>query len=77
MEGALDLNKTTITLASATYAVKAERLLARAGIPSELIKLNDVKGDGCTHGIMIYGSDFISAIGLLKENGIPYSVHKR
>jgi hypothetical protein len=75
MEGALDLNKTTITVASATYAAKTQRLLSRNGIPSKLVKMNDSTKNGCAYGLLISSLQLFEAIVILKENGIPYSVH--
>ena len=73
-EGALDLNKTIITVASATYAAKAQRLLGRKGIPSKLTKINENEKTGCTFGIVVSSGDFFATVGVLKENGISYSV---
>ena len=74
MEGALDLNKTTITVASATYAAKTQRLLSRNGISSKLVKINDSGKNGCTHALIISSLQLFAAVGILKESGIPYSV---
>ena len=76
-KGALDLGKTVISIGSFTYAQKARRLLSRVGIAAEPTKLDGAKTKtGCTHGIEISGEDFYSAITVLKENGIAYSLYQ-
>jgi vacuolar-type H+-ATPase subunit E/Vma4 len=46
----------------------------RDGIESELIKISDTRGGGCTHGVRINGTDFFRVVGIMREKGIDYSV---
>ena len=55
-----------------TYAIKLRKLLARAGIESRQIK--SMENEGCTHGVEIMYHDFYSAIAVLKESGMEYSL---
>ena len=71
------MEKTVISIGSFTYAQKARRLLSRVGIEATLVKHDGIETKaGCTHGIEIDGEDFYSAITVLKENGIAYSLYK-
>jgi hypothetical protein len=75
-EGVLDLNKIILTVGSVTYAIKARKLLAGIGIPSELIKVDASLSDkGCNFGIKIPYVRFYDAIEELKARKIPYSVY--
>ena len=71
------MDNTTIAVGSITYAVKARRLLARGGIKAKLIKIapSEIAG-GCSYGIVIASARFFDAVVILKENGVPYSVHR-
>lgn len=72
------MNKITITLSSVTYTIKAQKLLAKNGISSKLIKVDATfSKNGCTHGIEISRINFFDAINLLKAREIPYSVYER
>lgn len=68
------MNKTTITVGGVTYAIKLRKLLSRAGIESELVKVSDKEKQGCTHGVKINRTDYFSAIGIMREKGMDYSV---
>lgn len=69
------LNNVTVTVGTVTYAIKLKKLLSRAGIRSRLVKAEGTTaGEGCTHGVEISSSDFLFAVVIMKENGIPYSV---
>ena len=70
------MKKIILTFPSVTYAVKSRRLLERESIPSRLIKTETLlKQSGCVHGLEISYSDFLKAIGVLKENDIEYKAH--
>ena len=72
------MNKTIIVTESVTYAVKAKRLLSSSGIPSKLIKTDSsLSKSGCNHGIMINSRDFLSAVKVLRDFGISYSITER
>ncbi len=72
------MNKTILTTESVTYAIKAKRLLSYSGIQSKLIKVDpSIKRNGCTHGILINNRDFLSAVKVLRDNEINYSVIER
>ncbi len=63
-----------ITLRSATYSMKAQKILTDAAIPSKTVKLDsEYSGKGCTHGIRIDCRYKRSAERLLRENGIAFS----
>ena len=69
------MKKITIVLSSVTYSVKLSRLLKRAKISYRLVKIDNSKyGVGCSHGVEIYESDFLSVVMIMKENGIMYSI---
>ena len=71
------MKKVVLSTASVTYAVKGARLLSSAKIPSKLVKIDpSAASTGCTHGIMINENDFLSAVKLLRDSSIPYSVYK-
>lgn len=70
------MNTTTITVGSVTYAIKVKKLLERAGIRSNLIKVDISKsGSGCVYGIKLNSAYFYDAIALLKQTGIEYSAY--
>ena len=67
----------TLTVGSVTYAIKLRKLLARDGIKSRLVKVdNTLTKNGCSHGLEISDSDFYRAVIIMKENNIDYSIHK-
>lgn len=69
------MNTTTITVGSVTYALKVRKMLERAGIRSDLIKINASRSkSGCTYGIKINSAYFYDAVSIMKNNGIQYSV---
>ncbi len=66
-----------ITLGSMTNAFKARRFLSRAGIKVNIIKTEENKtNNGCSHGIEISQYDFYSAIDILRNAGIEYTVYE-
>ena len=70
------MNTTTITVSSQTNAIKAKRILERNGIRSDLVKIDASKSDaGCTHGLRILNSDYFSAISILRNAELVYSVY--
>ena len=71
------MNKTTITVGSVTYAIKAKKLLSRMNIQSKLIKVDASQTvSGCTHGIEFASADFYTVVMELKKAGINYSVYQ-
>lgn len=63
-----------ITLKSATFAMKAKKILSESSILSSTVKLDsEYTGKGCTHGIRIDCRHKTRVELLLKENGVPYS----
>jgi hypothetical protein len=71
------LNKLSLSFASITFAQKARRILNGNGVFAELIKFDAQKSStGCTYGLKIDHKNYLNAIGLLKEHGIPYSTLK-
>ena len=74
----MDLNNITVTVDSVTYAIKLKKMLSRAGIQSTLVKVEDVKGKiGCMHGVSIREEDYLSAVKIMRENGVRYSIYKK
>ena len=71
------MNNIIVTVGSVTYAMKLRKLLLREGIQSRLVKVdNTTEGKGCSHGVEISESDFYSAVVIMKENRIAYSVYQ-
>ena len=69
------MNTIIITLSSVTYALKAKKLLERAGIKGTLIKNDSSKNEkGCTYGVRIDARHLYDAIAILKNKEIQYSV---
>ncbi len=67
----------TLTVGSVTYAIKLRKLLARDGIKSRLVKVdNTLNKNGCSHGVEILENDFYRAVMIMKENNIEYSLYK-
>lgn len=63
-----------ITFRSATYSMKAQIALSRAGIAARAVKLDaEYSGRGCTHGLRIDCRMKRNAERVLREGGIPYS----
>ena len=76
-EGVRDLNTSIFTVGSVTLAVKARKLLARAGIRSRLVKTDAAKtGNGCRYGIEFSTFDFYGVSAELRKNGISYEVYR-
>ena len=69
------MGKNIITFASVTYAIKARKLLNRAGVSAKLVKVSAELTKGCTHGVEIFESSFFDTINILKTAGIEYSVY--
>ena len=71
------MNDIIITVGSVTFAIKTRRLLLRHGIQSRLVKTDTrFTENGCTHGVKLNKEDYLSAVVILKENGISHSVYK-
>ncbi len=64
--------KRTVTIGSITYAQKVRRALASRGVRARLLKTGERTGGGCAYGIEVEEGDFLTAIRLLREMGIPY-----
>lgn len=63
-----------ITFRSATYSMKAQLALSRAGIAARAVKLDaEYSGRGCTHGLRIDCRVKRNAERILREGGIPFS----
>jgi len=70
------LGKTIITVGSATYAIKARKLLLRLNVKSKLVKVDAYKSrNGCTHGIEFAAEDFYTVVMGLKNAGISYYLY--
>lgn len=62
-----------ITVGSVTYAIKLRRLLSANGIQSRQVKIS-VRDKGCVNGVEINEGDIYTAVMLLRENNIDYTV---
>lgn len=72
------MNNIIVTVGAVTYAIKLRKLLSRGGIQSKLVKVEDVEGRlGCIHGVELRKTDLLSAVVIMKENRIEYSVYER
>lgn len=70
------MKNTIFSLQSATFAIKAKKLLNRNGVACRLIKLDGSKSpNGCTHGIEISAEDFFKVVMILKNASIEYYVN--
>lgn len=71
------LNTTIVTVGTLTYAMKAKKILSRAGIRSKLVKVDSTKTEkGCTHGLEFKSYDLYSVVVALRESGIEYGIYK-
>ena len=71
------MNSIIVTVGAVTYALKLKKLLLREGIRSKLVKVDGSAGSmGCSHGVEIDERDFYSAVVIIKNNGISYSVYR-
>ena len=62
-----------ITFRSVTFAQKAERLLKKAGIICLLQRTPNIFSErGCGYCLRLRSSDTTAAVGMLKENHVPY-----
>ena len=72
------MNNVIVTVGSVTYAIKLKKLLAREGIQSKLVKIEDTKRKlGCTHGVEIARGDFLSAVVIMRENRVNYTIYEK
>lgn len=67
------MKKITVVFETATYALKAKKIMMRLGGEVSLIKLTS-KGLGCTHAIEINERDLYMLISELKSRNIIYRV---
>ena len=58
-----------LLIGSISYAIKAKRLLSRAGIAANLIKETD-HTSGCSYGLSFDGRDSFKVSAVLKDAGI-------
>lgn len=62
----------TLSIPTATYAVKARKALLRVGVESKLIKTVSGSNNGCGYGLEINEKDLYTAVYELKSLNIPY-----
>ena len=63
-----------IIFKSVTYAQRAERILAKNGIVSNVMKAPFGKNAGsCAFGVRISDKNIVKAIGIIKESGLSYT----
>jgi len=59
-----------------TQALKCRKLLSKSSIQSKLIKIDSSnEKSGCTYGIEISKANFYSAVIILRQNRIDYSLY--
>lgn len=69
------MSKVIITFDSVTYAAKAKKILNKNGIDARIIKLSFSSSySGCTSGLELNVSDFLSAASFLRTSGINYGL---
>ena len=69
------MKKTTLTVGSVTYAIKARKLLQRMKIQSKLVKIDVASSSsGCRYGIEFASEDFYSVVMGLRNAGIEYQI---
>ena len=72
------MNNIIVTVGTVTYAIKLKKLLSRKGIQSKLVKIEDPKGIiGCIHGVELKEIDLFSAVVIMRENKINYSIQEK
>ncbi len=63
-----------IIFKSVTYAQRAERILAKNGIVSNVMKAPFGQNTGsCAFGVRISDKNIVRALGIIKESGISYT----
>ena len=63
-----------IIFKSVTYAQRAERLLAKNGIVSNVMKAPFGKNSGaCAYAVRINDKNIVKALGIIKESGLSYT----
>ena len=69
------MKKILLLVDSMTLAQKSKKLLISNGISAEIIKTQgSLSSEGCTFGVRIEYKDYFSAIRILKNNEISYTV---
>jgi hypothetical protein len=68
------LNEITFILGSVTKATRVRRQLSSRGIKSEMAKRTCPDTGECMHGVKTKKSDMYSAIAILRELGVEYTV---
>ena len=69
------MNKTTISLGSVTYAIKAQKMLSSMKIHSKLVKLDAGNSlNGCIYGLIIATVDYPNTVMELKKEGLAFSL---
>ena len=64
-------SKCAAILGSVTAATAAQRILARAAVYSEVVRISGSNdGKGCVYGVEIKDTQFSNAVALLAELGI-------
>lgn len=69
------MNGIILTFETVTYAIKAGKLLRRAGIYSRTVKVSSAMRGGCTHGLEISEDSLLTAASVLRGAGIEYSMY--
>ena len=63
-----------IIFKSVTYAQRAERLLAKNGIVSNVMKAPFGRNSGaCAYAVRINDKNIVKALGIIKESGLSYT----
>lgn len=67
------MNRIIINVGSVTYAIKLRKMLMRLGIESRQVKTqSDIYG--CMHGIEISRNYLYTAVSIMKQSGINYTI---
>lgn len=62
-----------ITFRSVTYAQRGEKLMRREGLHCSLLRTPKwMEAQGCGYSLQLWTREAERAVGLLRENGIPF-----
>lgn len=66
------MNDVTVMIGSVTYAIKAQKAIAKKGIRTGIIKKESAGERGCTYGLQFDSRHSMAIVGILKTSGIQY-----
>ena len=73
-----EVQVTTVTVSSVTYAIKVKKILNGMKINARIVKVGSSKPNGgCEYGVEFQNVYFYDVIAKLKELGLEYSIYKQ